>query len=663
MLRHNTDRKNIITLIVLYLFSFILGMGTNTKAQITNERRSLSTKPTQDKLDSTINYVTRNKQLSVDSLKYYGNDLLVKSLAINYTYGIAYAYNFLAYADNNTNGKKGAWYYTQALKHLENTRDSTLKEFRLKLLLSISDNYDRQEKLDSSAYYKYEALKLVTTKEVHDPRTTILTYGSIFNFWLNSNRHFKNDSKIKAVFDYFESLEVASVAKKDSALLAFIYFNKAGFFSNQEKFDSSIHYYKKFLQAYSLRKPLDDWTISATLNTVTGYLKINNTDSARLYLEKAKEQLRSIKRFFRGALYAKTIESQLLLSENNYTSAINHALESIRLADSLDIPRFKDLAYNVLSQSYEQTGDYKNANLYLKQFMTLKDSMHLSEKNQMGYFLDMEYQSSEKDKTIAQKELSIVQKENALKSKNLWIISISALLCILLLSAILLNKNNRQKIRLLNQQIEINHLQDIISGEEKERSRLAKELHDGIGGSLAALKMQLQHIEKQYRENDVSQSFTNAIQTLKDTSAELRKTAHNLMPDILKSEGLLNAVKLFCNRVSSSDNTVFECITIGEIPPLNANFELSVYRIIQELVHNIIKHANASEALVQISYINKILDITVEDNGVGLPVNNQNNSIGIGMESIKQRITKLNGTFDIQSAPNQGTSINIEFAI
>ena len=664
MFCRNNVRKSIITSFVLCLLFVLTGTANSAYCQASNEKRRISTIPAKASIDSTIKYVIRNRQMPLDSLKYYGNDLLIKSLTLKYNYGIVYAYNFLAFADNSSNGTKGTWYYSEALRYLQGETDSTLLESKLKILLSISENYDKKDQLDSSAYFKYEALKLVTGKQAHDPRSVILTYGTIFNFWLNTNRHFNNDSKIRNVFDYFESQELESIAKHDSSLLSFIYFNKAGFFNNQGKFDSSIFYYKKFLAEYTVRKPMDDWIISATLNTVTSFLKNNNTDSARIYFEKVQRDLNTLNRpFYKGILYSKTIESQILLSEKKYNLSIKTALESLAMADSLAMPRYKDLAYNVLSEAYENTGDYKNATVYLKKFMMLKDSFHLDEKNQMAYFLDLEYQTSEKDKTIVQKELAIAQKENALKAKNFWILGITALFIILLLSAILLNKNNRQKIRLLNQQIEINHLQDIISGEEKERSRLAKELHDGIGGSLAALKMQLQTIERQHKEADTHLQFKSAIQMLSDTSAELRKTAHNLMPDILKTEGLFNAVKLFCNRISSPDKTAIECIVIGDLPVLSAGFELSVYRIIQELVQNIIKHANASEALVQISCMNRILDITVEDNGIGLPADKANSSTGIGMESIKQRITKLNGTFDIQSALGQGTSINIEFAI
>src|SRR5690606_29724635 len=128
-------------------------------------------------------------------------------------------------------------------------------------------------------------------------------------------------------------------------------------------------------------------------------------------------------------------------------------------------------------------------------------------------------------------------------------------------------------------QEEVRILQAIVQGEEKERKRLAGELHDGIGGMLASVKMHIAALGKQHPETNL----TNAIAMLDDTAHEVRKTSHNLMPELLYRQGLVKASQGFCNTLAKSSGLDIDFQCVGTFEQLNRNFELSLYRMIQEL--------------------------------------------------------------------------------
>jgi signal transduction histidine kinase len=133
------------------------------------------------------------------------------------------------------------------------------------------------------------------------------------------------------------------------------------------------------------------------------------------------------------------------------------------------------------------------------------------------------------------------------------------------------------------------------------------------------------------------------------------------MPEILLQEGLAKATALFCERVRKGHTLELSFQSLGTASGLSTDAELTIYRIIQELVHNILKHANARNAIVQIAYYETQLAVTVEDDGNGMLAMSQ--SDGIGLKTIRERVNSLNGELHIDSVPGQGTSVHIEITL
>jgi signal transduction histidine kinase len=283
--------------------------------------------------------------------------------------------------------------------------------------------------------------------------------------------------------------------------------------------------------------------------------------------------------------------------------------------------------------------------------------------------LEIAYQTAQKDKELAEKKLLLAEKDVQLEWKAKWQAIFLLTIALLAVLATLIGLRYRARRKLHAQQLQtiekertVQVLEALMQGEEKERVRLSKDLHDGVGGLLSAVKMHFSAIKHEQEVLRNNPAYAHAVHLLDDAITDIRKTAHNLMPETLYRLGLREALQTFCNNISYSGTLQVSFYSTGEIGRFKPNFELSVYRIVQELVNNIIKHSRANEALVQLSQHDSLLAITVEDNGVGF---NQQSAQqrGNGLTSLQSRIRALNGNIAIDAANGQGTTAYIEFDV
>ncbi len=280
---------------------------------------------------------------------------------------------------------------------------------------------------------------------------------------------------------------------------------------------------------------------------------------------------------------------------------------------------------------------------------------------------EMQYQFAEKDSALPGEKSALIRQDLLLQQQNRWIgIFVGGVILLLVVSLLvwqkLLHRQRLQQQQLQTLEVEktIQVLEAMMQGEEKERMRLSKDLHDGIGGLLSAVKMHFRALryERAFLQQD--QGFNHALSMLDDAIGEVRKTAHNLMPETLSRMGLAGALELFCRNVSHSRELQITFHSSGAIQRFKRNFELTVYRIVQELVNNVIKHAHATGALVQLTWHNGLLTITVEDNGVGFEAIDQSNT-GTGLKNLHTRIQSLNGHLTLTAIPGCGTTAYMEF--
>lgn len=196
----------------------------------------------------------------------------------------------------------------------------------------------------------------------------------------------------------------------------------------------------------------------------------------------------------------------------------------------------------------------------------------------------------------------------------------------------------------------------------QERTRLAQDLHDSLGGMLSGIKLNLNSMKgNSVLDASASGLLLKTVMQLDDSIVELRRVAHSMMPEALIRFGLNNALENFCDDLTQSQQIRASYQSFGmEKRIQNASNEIVVYRLVQEIINNALKHAQAQNLQVQLIQIENKLSITIDDDGVGFDVNSAKKSAGNGIENIRQRVAYLNGSLDIESEVGKGTSFYIE---
>ncbi len=465
---------------------------------------------------------------------------------------------------------------------------------------------------------------------------------------------------------------------------------------NNLEIDSRPFLDKYIKYAKSQKDPL--LLARAYATVASNYMKVNDFKSSKLYYNEAIEQLKQLKDTFRiaalemniGTLYysvKKDADSALYFyektlpifieKENDYFISINNnnqakayelkenyqkAVNFLIKAKSFTLDEYDKktrlVYYENMSKAYDSLKDYKNSTLYLKKFIKLKDSINDKAQNIAINEATERYQNAvlRADKAKTNTKLSITL----------------AILFLVIISAYLIQKNTRkkqllaeqakdleaQKVSTLLKEQELSSIDAMIEGQEKERKRIAEDLHDDLGALMATVKLHFDNIETAQNEDAV----TKTSSLLDEAYDKIRTIAHAKNAGVIANQGLLVAVTNMSAKISSANKIQIEVIAHGLEERLENSLELSLFRMIQELIANIIKHSEATNATIQLTQHEKNLNIIVEDNGKGFDINAIKNT-GIGLETIKKRIKHLNGKLDIDSTLGKGTTILVDIPL
>ena len=332
--------------------------------------------------------------------------------------------------------------------------------------------------------------------------------------------------------------------------------------------------------------------------------------------------------------------------------------------------------YASLATTNAKLGLMDEAYKWSSAYSALSDSLYESRLKERINAMEVKYRNAENQKKIAMLE---TERQKAILSAknnrlNNWLLGASSI-CLLIIAAfstfyyrsskkLFAQKeiNHRQQLKELEQQQKLTVTKAILTGEEKERTRVARDLHDGLGGMLAGVKINLSGwmAGNDMKEQDVE--FHQIIGQLDNSVNELRRIARNMMPETLLKFGLETALKDLCESLMTKDIHI-DFQTFGIEKDIATSAQIAIYRIVQEIMANSIRHAKATNIVLQCSQNNFVFFITAEDNGIGFDTGTLNKGTGMGLNNIKNRIDYLNGKLDITSAINEGTTINIELNV
>ncbi|UII30443.1 sensor histidine kinase [Fulvivirga ulvae] len=326
---------------------------------------------------------------------------------------------------------------------------------------------------------------------------------------------------------------------------------------------------------------------------------------------------------------------------------------------------------------YRDAKQYEQALEHMLIHVKLKDSLFTLEKNRITEELLAKYDA---EKQL--KEIEILQKEKELQeaalerhtlTQNVAIVGAALILIVsvvilinyqqkikaqVLLSAKTRELNEQKKMELIREN-EIKAIKANIEGQEKERERIAQELHDGVAGNLAGIKLTLAN----FSGKEQSPELQKVIRNIDETYHEVRSLSHHLIPPKIRENEFVELIKNYLDDLKRSH--AFE-VHFGYHPQAELNrlpnqIKTEVYRIIQELMNNIIKHAKADQVDIQLTKLNESLNLMVEDNGVGFDTTAT--SEGIGLNNINSRVKLLEGEINIDTTINRGTIVDITIPV
>jgi signal transduction histidine kinase len=201
------------------------------------------------------------------------------------------------------------------------------------------------------------------------------------------------------------------------------------------------------------------------------------------------------------------------------------------------------------------------------------------------------------------------------------------------------------------------HLQSFFEGEQEERARVGREIHDSIGAMLLTMTRRLEVYKSKQQSDQQAEEIDEIISMIRATTKELRNTVHNLIPEAITLQGLEETIDNFCKEVSKGKGLEIQLYINGDWASVNQTISFNVFRIVQEAVHNIVKHSAATIAAINIVLSEGDVKIIIEDNGRGME--KQDNNKGNGLRNISWRVASLKGIMSIESAKGKGTIIHI----
>ena len=407
----------------------------------------------------------------------------------------------------------------------------------------------------------------------------------------------------------------------------------------------------------------------SNLNIGAAHLELNQEEEALSYLNSAlsifeeRNYTSGIAEVLpqRGALYNK---------QAKYDLAIADCEKAKQLIDAIKVPELMSAACECLYEAYKSKGDFKSALDNYERFTIARDSV-INEKNIKRLTqIEMQYDFNKKQE---EQEL-VLQNEKRLKRNilaGLITLAVFSIVIILFLRKRMQYKNKlalqtetlqQQKITELQQKNKLIAMNSMIEGQEAERLRIAKDLHDSLGGLLSTVKAHFTTIQNEIEQLDALDltGKTNAL--IDEACIEVRRISHNMMPHALSLSGLKGAIEDLGTHLQEQGYSVN--VEIDNLPEaLEPTKEVMIYRLIQEIISNIRKHAQASSILIQLIGHKNEVNLLVEDNGRGFTYETALAKGGLGLKSINSRVAYLDGTIDWDTQPNNGTSLTINIPI
>ena len=523
-------------------------------------------------------------------------------------------------------------------------------------------NYE-QGNLESSLNYFLQSLKIYEKNgEKIEIANCYIKIGKI-------NANLGNLSKTQELYN--KALIIRKQYGNDDDI-ADAYISLGGLNGQMKNYDKALNYFNlsnKLFEKSGNRKG----QIKTYKNTSLVYL---NQEKYQIALEYAHKSLELAKELGTKLLIAHQLYNVAIIyrEASDYENAILYFEKSLVLAKELKLKDYIKSIYYGLSNVNICLKDYKNAVIYLQRYNRMRDTLFNETTTRQIAEMQALYETEKKEQEIKIKDNEIKTQREKAKQKNIIIVLILIGLILSIVIFILSRRSyknkqkaalslaakneeiNRQKIiDLLNKQ-DVSNFNSMMEGQEKERKRIAGELHDNMGSLLATVKLHFGSLENDIKDE---KQFATVNSLLDKACDDVRNISHNLDSGILSKFGLISALSEIKQTLESTNKLKVNITTHGIDSRLNSSLEITLYRAVQELIGNIIKHANAKNISIELTRSNENLNLIIEDDGIGFdPTNKKGN--GIGLKNLNSKIDSLNGIISIDSRIGDGTIIILD---
>ncbi|MEP7109265.1 MAG: ATP-binding protein [Ferruginibacter sp.] len=592
----------------------------------------------------------------------YSLQMIELSKKLQFNYGLALSYSLAGGLLVGKSDFAGAIkYFNEAMRLVTMEKDLRNKKLYGRIRQSFGVIAYYQEDYSTAVEYYLEAAGIY--KEINDDALLLVIYNnlsSVHAIMIDKKNALKYAEMCYALSKktndpYLTSM--ACVALASGKIELKMYDGVEGFLMESKKICDTILNYVLLGRTY----------------TLLGRLMIERDHDNNKAIQYFEQSIRSFEKS--GSLFEVAASHQRLGEaysiSGNYSKAKNEISKAIEMARQLNVLQIELHSLKSLSELEEKNKNQPEALKLLKKYNLINDSINIVSKQKQVSVLETKYETRIKEYKIVQLQKEKKVQELSIRQKSTINYILLGSFITLLIISFLVYRTYRQKQVLQQQQIiQLQNeklllaTESILKGQEEERSRLAKDLHDGLGGLLSGVKYSLSNMKDNLVITpDNMAVFERSLDMIDTSIKELRRVAHNLMPEMLTKFGLDEALKDYCSSVNATKLLAVKYQSLGMEARLDKATEIIVYRIVQELLNNILKHAGGSETFIQLIRENNRLNIVVEDNGRGFDTALLESSKGAGWANIRSRIEYLNGQFDIHSEPGKGTLVNIEFNV
>ncbi|MFC2111416.1 tetratricopeptide repeat protein [Bacteroidota bacterium] len=469
---------------------------------------------------------------------------------------------------------------------------------------------------------------------------------------------------------YEEALEYHKMALKnrkeinDEYGIGASYQNIGEAFSDLDNYDSTIYYYRKAIS--QKRKIIDIYGLAIVYNNIGIEYRYTKLDSSKFYCLKSIEIYESFENYGKCASSIFNLAASYY-NHKKYNKAKEFYLKAIEYAEKAEAMNVLYKSYHDLAKIYFMEKDYKQTAILLQKRIVIHDSLYKMQRDKAIADIQTKYETEKKDKEnqLLQQEGLFKDEKNAKLEEQKKVQIISFIAAILLIIGIVIRYYYRIKIR--QQKAQEEHQQQrfkaVIEAEEKERIRIAKDLHDGLGQLLSTAKINMTGLEGELNDEEDEVLLNNSMALVDEAVTEVRNISHNMMPSALIEFGLTRAIEALTSRINDAKLIKVSFNYSGLDERLEQSTEIALFRIIQEVLNNMIKHSEAAEILIELNKIDKKVHLKIQDNGKGFDVSKIDQSKGIGWKNIYSRLSMINGHIDIKSRFDKGTVINISLVI